>query len=186
MRAVQLDAALGFAAAALKCASASRIASAAQHRALRRVLVRDRRAEERHEAVAGQLRDDALEAVDLVQRQRDVLLEQLAEDFRIEPAGHRGRTGKIAEQHGDLLALAGQSAAQGADLLARLSGIGLGGSSSQSLQPQRPGVAGAGAGGPGAVVPPPWLEAATGTEAKSRLYLLEQRGQASATRVPQT
>ena len=76
------------------------------HRALRRVLVRDRRAEERHEAVAGELVDDALEAVDLVEREVEVLVEQLAVLLRIEPLGDRGRADEIAEQHRDLLALA--------------------------------------------------------------------------------
>jgi hypothetical protein len=87
-----------------------------EHRPLRRVLVRDRRAEERHEAVAGELIDDPLEPVDLVHREGDVLVEYLAVDLRIEAARDRGRSGEIAEQYGYLLALA-RHALRVADLL---------------------------------------------------------------------
>ena len=89
MRAAQLDAALGCGRCVAASRSASRIAERRRDRALRRVLVRDRRAEERHDAVAGELVDDALDAVDLAEREREVLLEELAILLGIEALGDR-------------------------------------------------------------------------------------------------
>lgn len=56
----------------------------------RSIFASDRRAEERHHAVAGELVDHAFEAVDLAEGQGDVLFEQLAVFFGVEALGDSG------------------------------------------------------------------------------------------------
>jgi hypothetical protein len=80
------------------------------NRSLGGVLVRDGRAEERHQAVTGQLVDDSLEAVDLGEGDLEVLLEQLAVYLRIEPLCDLRRSDEVAEQDRHPLALARRSA----------------------------------------------------------------------------
>ncbi len=59
------------------------------HAAVGRILVRHGRAEQRHHAVAGQLIDDAFEAINLVKGQLQVLIEEVAIFLRIEALGDR-------------------------------------------------------------------------------------------------
>ncbi len=75
-------------------------------RALRVILVRDRRAEQRHDAVAGVLVDRAFEAVHAVGEDREEALEDAVPRFRIELLGQLHRALHVGEEHGDLLALA--------------------------------------------------------------------------------
>ena len=84
--------------------------------------MRDRRAEERHHAVAGELIDDALEAIDLAEGELEVLVEQVAVLLGIEALGDRGRADEVAEEHGDQLALAGDGPLRGADLVREILG----------------------------------------------------------------
>ena len=74
--------------------------------ALRVVLVRDRRTEQRHDAVAGELVDEALEAFDTVGQDAKEALHDLRESFRIELLGQLHRALHVGEEDGDLLALA--------------------------------------------------------------------------------
>ena len=92
MRSAQLDAAPGERA---RVQARQRVADRERgaHRALGRVLVRDRRAEERHHAVARELVDDALEAVDLAEGELEVLVEEVAVLLGIE-AARRSRSSR--------------------------------------------------------------------------------------------
>ena len=121
-----------------------------QHRALGRVLVRDRRAEQRHQAVARELVHDAFEAVDLAEHELEVLADDLAVLLGVEPLGERRRADQIAEEHGRALALA-RDRARGADPLgeglgnvarqarhARVLGHGSGGGRGRRARPARP------------------------------------------------
>ena len=74
--------------------------------AMRVVLVRDRRAEQRHDAVAGVLVHRAFEAMHALGEDREEALEDLVPLFRIELLGQLHRALDVGEQHGDLLALA--------------------------------------------------------------------------------
>ncbi len=73
------------------------------------VAVRDRRAEQRQQAVAGQLRDRAVEATHLLGQQADDLVEEELRALRAELLGDRRRVDEIGDQHRDdaPLALAG-------------------------------------------------------------------------------
>ena len=91
------------------------------------VLVGQRRAEQRHEAVAEELVDGALVAMDLGQRQLEESIEQIVHRVGAEPLGQRGRADQVAEQHGDRLPLAGQRRPRGEDSLGEVTrrvGIG--------------------------------------------------------------
>ena len=70
------------------------------------ILVRDRRAEQRHDAVAGVLVDDALEAMHAVGEDLEEAVHDRAPLLRIELLGQLHRALHVGEQHGDLLALA--------------------------------------------------------------------------------
>ena len=70
------------------------------HGALGVVLVPDGRAEEREEAVAGELRDGAVEAPDLVRDQRHDLVEEELRALGPEPLADRRRADDVGEQHG--------------------------------------------------------------------------------------
>ena len=74
--------------------------------ALRVVLVRDRRAEQRHDAVAGVLVDRALEAVHAVGEDREEALQDPVPLLGVELLGQLHRALHVGEQHRDLLALA--------------------------------------------------------------------------------
>ena len=80
------------------------------------ILVRNGRAEQRHEAVAQKLIDGALVVVDLGQRQLEEPLEHGVHRLRTYALRQGGRVGDVAEQHRDLLALALHRALGGEDL----------------------------------------------------------------------
>jgi hypothetical protein len=94
--------------------------------AFRRVLVRHRGPEERHQAVAGERVHDALESVDLAERHLEVALDELAVLLGIELLGDRRRADEVAEHHGDLLALALDDSLRGEDLVRERLGYVLG------------------------------------------------------------
>jgi hypothetical protein len=70
------------------------------------VLVRDRRPEERHDAVAGELVDEALEALDAVGEDREEALHDLRPRLGIHLLGELHRALDVGEEHRHLLALA--------------------------------------------------------------------------------
>src|SRR6516225_683129 len=71
-----------------------------------RVLVCDRRAEQRHQPVTAVLVNSAFETVNLGCDQFEAVPHNLMDIFRIELLGHSGKSGNIAEQYRDLAALA--------------------------------------------------------------------------------
>ncbi len=91
-------------------------------RALRGVLVSDGRAEQRHEAVARQLVDDALDPVDLAEGELEVLVEKIVVLLGVEPLGDRGRPHQVAEENGHELPLSGGAASGVANLASELGG----------------------------------------------------------------
>jgi len=74
--------------------------------ALRVVLVRDRGAEECHDAVAGELADEAFEAFDAVGEDAEEALHDVRERFRIKLCGQLHRALHVGEEYRDLFALA--------------------------------------------------------------------------------
>jgi hypothetical protein len=70
------------------------------------VLVRDGRPEERHDAVARELVDEALEALDAARQDGEEALHDGAPGLGVELLGQLHRALHVGEQHGDLLALA--------------------------------------------------------------------------------
>ncbi len=90
------------------------------HGTIGRVLVRHRRAEERHHPVTGELVDDAFEAIDLVKRQLQVLIEQIAIFLGIEAFGDRRGADEITEQHGHQFSLAGDRSLNVTDLVGEI------------------------------------------------------------------
>ena len=81
------------------------------------ILVGQRRPEERHEAVAEELVDGALVAVDLGEGGLEELVDEDVHALRPQPLRQRGRADQVAEEHGDGLALALQRAARREDPL---------------------------------------------------------------------
>ena len=73
---------------------------------LRMVLMRDRRTEQREDAVAGRLHDVAVVAMDRIDHQLQRRIDNRARLFGIEVAHQFGRTLDVGEQRGDRLALA--------------------------------------------------------------------------------
>src|SRR5437773_4830320 len=93
------------------------------------VLVGDRGAEERHDAVAGVLVDRPLVAVDAVREDPEEAIEEAMPLLGIDALGELHRARDISEEDGDRLALALERALGGEDLLdevARRVGAGLG------------------------------------------------------------
>ena len=78
---------------------------------LRMVFVRDRRAEQRQDAIAHRLGHIAFVVVHGLHHQRQHRVDQAARVFRIEVVDQRGRAGHVGEQRGDRLALAVRRAA---------------------------------------------------------------------------
>jgi hypothetical protein len=70
------------------------------------ILVRDRRPEQRHDAVAGVLVHCAFEAVHAVGENGEELVEDRVPLLRVELLGQLHRTLHVGEEDGDLLALA--------------------------------------------------------------------------------
>jgi hypothetical protein len=74
-------------------------------RALRMVLVRDRRAEQGENAIAGRLNDVAVVPMDCVDHQLERGVDNRARLFGVEIRHQLGRTLDVGEQRGDRLAL---------------------------------------------------------------------------------
>src|SRR5262249_36278775 len=85
--------------------------------ALRVVLVRDGRAEERHDAVAGVLVHRALEAVHALSEELEEAIEDAVPVLGIDLLGELHRALHVGEEHGHLLALTLERAAGAEDLL---------------------------------------------------------------------
>ena len=81
------------------------------------VLVGDRGAEERHDAVAGVLVDGPLVAVDAVGEDPEQAIEQAMPFLGIDALGELHRAHDVGEEDGDQLALALERAPRGEDLL---------------------------------------------------------------------
>ena len=77
------------------------------HRALRIVLVRDRRTEHRHDRVADELLDRPAEPLDLLLHARVVRTQARADILGIGLLGRRGEADEVDEEDGDDLALFG-------------------------------------------------------------------------------
>ena len=86
------------------------------------VLVRQRRAEQRHDAVAHHLVDGALVAVHRLHHALEHRVEELARLLRIAVGEQLHRALQVGEQHRDLLALAFERAFGGEDLLGEMLG----------------------------------------------------------------
>ena len=86
------------------------------------ILVRDRRAEERHDAVAGELVDEALEALDALGEDREEALHDAAPLLRVELLGELHRALHVGEEHRHLLALAFEGGLRLQDLLGEVLG----------------------------------------------------------------
>jgi hypothetical protein len=69
------------------------------------VLVGDRRPEDGHDPVAGELVDGSLEALDRFGEDREEALHDLAPFLRVLALGKVHRAAHVGEQHRDLLAL---------------------------------------------------------------------------------
>ena len=77
------------------------------------VLVRDRRPEQRHDAVTGELVDGAFEAMDLFGQDLEEAVEHPMPFLGVDLLGQQHRVDQVDEQHGDLFALAFEGAAIG-------------------------------------------------------------------------
>ena len=94
-------------------------------RALRVVLVRDRRAEQRHDAVAGELVHRALEAVNAVAEDREEAIHDRPPQLRVGLLGQIHRADHVGEQDRDLLALTIEIGPRVTDLVGQvLGGVG--------------------------------------------------------------
>jgi hypothetical protein len=113
--------------------SVTRVISVSLHRLLhpqRRIarphgviLVRERRAKQRHDPIAHHLVDRALVAVDGLHHPLENGVEDLARLLGITIGEQFHRALEVGEEHGDLLALALQGALRGEDLSARCVGV---------------------------------------------------------------
>ena len=92
------------------------------HGAPRRVLVRYRRSEQRHEPVAAVLVDGAFEAVNFGGDQLEAALNDAMDLLGIELLAERGVVREISEQDGHLPPLAFQRRAPAQDLLGKMAG----------------------------------------------------------------
>ena len=82
------------------------------HGARRVVLVRDGRAEQRHDAVAGELVHRAFVAVHRLHQVAEAAVHDGVQVFRVETRRQRGEARDVGEEHGHLLALALEGAAR--------------------------------------------------------------------------
>jgi len=74
-------------------------------RALRVILMRERSAEQRHDPIAGELIDSALEAMNTIAEDREEAIHDRPPKLRVGPLSEIHRAHHISEQHRDLLAL---------------------------------------------------------------------------------
>jgi hypothetical protein len=77
------------------------------HRTLGVVLVRHRRAEDRHHVVADVLVDGAAVALHLLAEAHEGAVHERLHRLRVHPLGERGVAREVREQHRDLAALLG-------------------------------------------------------------------------------
>jgi hypothetical protein len=84
------------------------------------VFVRDRRAEERHDAVAEVLVHRALEAVHALGQDREEAVEDLVPDLGVHLLGQLHRALHVGEEHGHLLALAFEGGLRLQDLVGQV------------------------------------------------------------------
>src|ERR1700739_345781 len=87
-----------------------------------RVLVGDRRAEQRHQPVTAELVYSPLETMNLGCDQFEAAPHNLMDILRIELLGHCGKSGNVAEQHCDLAAFALPGPAFGPNFLCQMAG----------------------------------------------------------------
>ena len=80
------------------------------------------RTEERHEAVAEELVDGPLVAVDLGEHQLEGAVHELVDVLGVEALREGGESRDVHEEHGDELALAFEGALGGEDLLGKVLG----------------------------------------------------------------
>ena len=92
------------------------------HGPARVVLVRDGRAEQRHDAVAQKLIDGALVLVHLGQHELEGPAHEAVNFLRIQALGERRESRHVHEQHRHLLALALERARAGEDLVGEVLG----------------------------------------------------------------
>jgi hypothetical protein len=81
------------------------------------VFMGDGGSEQRHDAVSQHLVHRALKAVDRIHHDVDSRIQELLGGFRVEIFNQLGGVFDVCQKHGDLLALALQSAAGGEDLI---------------------------------------------------------------------
>ena len=97
-----------------------------EHGATGVILVGERRAEQRHEAVAEELVHRAFVAMHLRERGLEEAAQKRVHAVGADPLGEGGGADEIAEEHGDGLALALHGGAGGEDLLGEMPGrVGL-------------------------------------------------------------
>ena len=84
------------------------------------VFVRDRRTEQRHDAVAGELVDEALEALDTVREDLKKAVHDPRPLFRVHLFRHLHRALDVGEQHRHLLAFAFEGGTRGQDLVGQV------------------------------------------------------------------
>ncbi len=92
------------------------------HGAPRRVLVRNRRSEQRHEPVAGVLVDSAFEAMNFRADQLEAALNDFMDLFGIKFLAERGVIREISEHDRHLAPLAFQRRASAQDFLGKMNG----------------------------------------------------------------
>src|SRR5262250_1768473 len=90
------------------------------HRAPRMILMSDRRPEQRHDAVAEELVNGALVAMDFGQHQLEGTSHESVHVLRIQPIGYRGESRHVDKEHCDLLAFAFEGALGREDLLGEM------------------------------------------------------------------
>ena len=93
------------------------------HRSLRVVLVGERRAEERHDAVPEELVHRSLVPMDLGQHELEGARHEAVHVLGVEPRRERGEARDVHEQDGDLLAFALEGGLRGEDALGEVPGV---------------------------------------------------------------
>jgi hypothetical protein len=97
-------------------------ANSSQHRPPGMVLMGNGGAEQGHKAIAEELVDGPLVAVHLAQGQVEELIEQRVHGLRAQALGQSRGVGQVAEEYGDLLALAFKGGTGGKDFFSQVPG----------------------------------------------------------------
>jgi hypothetical protein len=84
------------------------------------IFVRERRTEQSHDAIAGELVDGAFIPMHLLRQDLEAPVHEGMHVLRIERPGQRAEPHDVRKQHCDLLALAFQGAAHGQDLVGQV------------------------------------------------------------------